>query len=334
MTISTGGNIQITAQQALVNPAMDQWPLRTALENINYLWKWHRPPLVDLCPTTDPLQGRATIAIPIIPSVDGLPYKADLCIWATAATTFTGTIKYCTSYTGLGTTWTSWKSVSGGVSAAVLTLWNTTAGTLPATAVALQVDVQVAAGAVRVDHVLVYPAPGDAVAGIQPSGFVPFDDGMISATGSPIHTEHINRCKTSSLAVLRDRVQAAFSFAQVEGNAVDYDRSGSAGWRALPMARLWLPYQSKATLLWRVIASTSGGTTTDVVRVRQLGVFDPMAVLPTFDADRTIQTAVMEVTPQGSGAMRYVDLALEAERAGVSDSTRIHSAMAWWFPTY
>lgn len=333
MAITTPSNVLVTSQANLLAPPMDRYPLQTALENLNYLWAYHRPPVVDVCPTADPSVGRGTFAIPIIPSVDGLKYAARLCLWASTSTTFTGSIKYTTNYTGMSTTWTSWRSVSGSITGAALTTWNTSPTVLPASAVAIQVDVQVSGGSVRVDHVLVYPAPDDPVAGIQPSGYLPFDDGMLSTAGAPIHTEHLNRCKISSLAVLRDRLQAAFSFAQVEGG-VDYERSGAAGWRALPTARLWLPYQSTGVLLWRVIASTSGGTTTDRVRVRQVGLSDVAQDTPTFDADRTIQAATQAVVPLGDGPMRYVDLALEAEIAGVSDSTRIHAAMAWWFPTY
>ena len=46
MSITTPAAIQVSTPGQLLVPSMLAQPLQRALENLNYLWKWHRPPLV------------------------------------------------------------------------------------------------------------------------------------------------------------------------------------------------------------------------------------------------------------------------------------------------
>ena len=330
MSISAPTALAVTPQSGFIVPPMAAEPLATAHQNINYLWGYHSPPMVDVCPTLTAAQTRHTIAVPVLPSVDGIKYAGVVCVVPSATSTFDWTIKYCTSYTGTGTTWTSWASATGiAGTAGVLSAIAVAATTLPANAVAMQLDVQAASGTVAVHHWLLYPRPDASGTGTKTSGFTPSDDGLLTTAGAAIHTEWLNRCKSSPLALLADRAQAAYSFAQAEGNTVAYFCT-APNWVALPVGRLWLPYQTAAVLAVKIIASALGGTTTDCVRLRQSG--RPLSEAVTADADRTIQSGTMTVYPQGEAGQAYVDLICEAKQATGGNNVRIHAVMAWWVP--
>lgn len=342
MTITTPGSIQVTDDSVLIVPSMAAEPLQTALENLNYLWKWHRPPLVDVCPTLDSTAGagRWTVIVPIIPSADGIRYAFQARLMPSATSTLTITVDYAT--TASMSSWTNIYSSTPGTTAATLLTHTDSDMVIPATAVALRLDYQVAAGTLYLHHVLVVPGPADAAAGITASGFVPFDDGLLSLTGAPIHTELLDRVKLSTLAVLRDRRQNAFSFCQKSsGTPVVVATNTTFG--GLPVVRAWFPYQGPTVQVeWRVLADVSAGGTTGLIQVKQVG--HPKGEIRTFGASGSIEsgsqvvagggtsTDPMTLHLQGTGAMRYADLELSA-KATSGNSTYLRAAMAWWRPT-
>jgi hypothetical protein len=346
MTITTNGDLDVIDDSAILVPAMAAEPLQTALENLNYLFKWHRPALVDYCPTADDLQTRNTFVIPIIPSVDGMLYTFQHRIVASNTSTCAITVEYTT--TAAMSVWTNiYTDAAVATTAATLLTNSKVDQVIPASAVALRVDYQMAAGTLFVHHILALPSPAAPTAGITTSGFVPFDDGMLSSTGAPIHTELLNRCKLSALAVLRDRYQCAFSFGQKDGPVLiptpAHLPAADTDWYALPIVRAWFPWQGPdVTVHWRALATVSGGATTSMVRVRQVSVTD--GEVRAFDADGVIQSglqivagggtsaAAMTLHLQGEGAMRYADIELSG-KASNGNRTSIRAAFAFWRPT-
>lgn len=332
--ITTTSTLQFVTDGELYVPPMAAQPLKTALKNLNYLWKWHRPPLVDLCPTRNVAADRGFVAhIPIRPSADGLPYTFETRIWPAATSTCTVKIEYCTTYAGAGTTWTNLVTTASIAMTDTTHLTHTDASlTIPAAAVALRLTVT-AAGSdrLRVDHFLVYPTPIAPVAGIASgSGFVPFDDGLLGAAGAPIHTELINRCKLSAVAVIRDRWQMAVSFVQQAESTVAYSCSGSTTWTALPPMRVYLPGQTGGHLYLQVLATVDAGATADLVRVRQIGVAGGLAA--TFNADETLDANGFDVFVQRPGELgAYVDLEI-ACRNTAGSITSLRTVVGFWRP--
>ena len=346
MTITTNGSVAVTGDSALLVPAMAATPLQTALENLNYLYKWHRPALVDYCPTADDLQTRNTFVIPIIPSVDGMRYTFQHRLVAANTSTVAIKVEYTT--TAAMTVWSSIYTDAAVATTAATLLVNSKADqVIPADAVALRVDYDMAAGFLYCHQILVLPGPAAPTAGILTSGFVLFDDGMLAAAGAPVHTELVNRCKLSTLAVLRDRYQCAFSFGQKDGAVLiptpSFLPPADTDWFALPTVRAWFPWQGPdVTVEWRALATVSGGATTSLVRVRQVNVTN--GEVRVFAADGAIQagaqivagggvsTDAMTLHLQGDGAMRYADLELSG-RATAGNQTSVRAAFAFWRPT-
>ncbi len=333
MAISAPSAVAVTPASGFIAPAMAAEPLATAHQNINYLWQHHSPPMVDVCPTLTAAQARHTMVIPVIPSVDGIKYAGVLCVVPSDTSTFDWSIRYCTAYTFGSTTWTSWASATGVAGTAnTLSAIAIAAATLPANAVAIELDVDIGGGSgtIRVDHLLLYPQADAPTAGVRTSTYVASDDGLLTTTNAAIHTEWLNRCKSSPVALIRDRLQAAYSFVQIEGNGVAFV-ADSTDWQRLPVGRLWLPYQTgNVTLQCRVIASAASGTVADRVRfgADQQSIADRV----TFDADRTIQSATLVVATTGDPGMEYVDLVLEAKQSSTPVDLRIHAVVAWWEP--
>ena len=307
-------------------------PLATAHQNINYLWTYHSPPMVDVCPTLTAAQSRHSIVIPVLTSVDGIKYAGVLCVVPSATSTFKWSVRYTTSYVYPTTTWTSWASATGVAGTAnTVSAIAIAAATLPANAVAIELDVEVTGtGTIRVDHLLLYPQADAPTAGVRTSTYVASDDGLLSVATAAIHTEWLNRCKSSPVALLKDRKQCAYSFVQIEGNSVAYSCT-SPDFTQLPVGRLWLPYQTgDVTLHCRVIASAASGTTTGCVRLSS--VQQDIADRAVFNADRTIQSATLVVATTGDPGMEYVDLVLEAKQSSTLANVRIHAVMIWWEP--
>lgn len=342
MTITTPNSIQVTDDGDLIVPAMSSEPLQTALENLNFLWKWHRPPLIDLCPTLDSTvgAGRWTVIVPIIPSADGIRYAFQARLMPSATSTLTITVDYTT--TASMSSWTNIYSSTPATTAATLLTQTDFDMVIPASAVALRLDYQLATGTLYLHHVVVVPGAGDASSGITNSGFVPFDDGLLSSTGAPIHTELLDRMKLSTLSILRDRRQNAFSFAQ-KSSGTPVVVATNTGFGGLPVVRAWFPFQGPTVQVeWRVLADVSAGADTDLVQIKQVG--HAKGEIRTFDASGSIEsgsqvvagggtsTNPMTLHLQGSGAMRYADLELSA-KATSGNSTYVRAAMAWWRPT-
>ncbi len=338
MAFTTPATVNIANEYELLLPHMKRYTLDRALQNVNHNWKHYRPPLVSLAPTADDALPRASeYHIPVLPSADGLLYSFEVRFVCSAASqNVTVSVDYTTAYVAGGASvWTAICSdvvVSNGV-AGRLTTHQKANQTIPATAVALRVSLTAPAAGTRDDHhILAWPTPGDAVSGIQPSGFVPYDDTlMASADRAAVHTDWLNRCKASTAALLVDRRQCAYSFGQEYRSAPRWTSHDASFWRPAPPVRIWLPGQTgTVTLAVRVIADVDAGGTADLVRLRQVGIGgDGQSVL--FDASGAIESAALQVKILGSGLLAYVDLEL-AIRTTATQTTRIFAVMAWFTP--
>ncbi|MBM4346423.1 MAG: hypothetical protein FJ100_23855, partial [Deltaproteobacteria bacterium] len=277
MAITTTIKPQFAAEWELLLPQMATQPLRKALENINYHWKYYRPALVSFAPTADPgLTRSSEYHIPIQPSADGLRYTFETrFICSAAAQNVTVTVEYTTAYVAGGASvWVGICSdvvVSNAVGGALTTVTKADQ-TIPATAVALKWSLTAPAAGDRTDHHLVaLPTPAAPVAGLQLSGYAPFDDTLLlSGDQAAVHTEWLNRCKFSMAKLLLDRQQNAYSFGQEYRSAPRWTKTNAAYWSPLPPVRIGLPGQSGVvSLLVSVIAEVSAGNTSDLVRLRQ-----------------------------------------------------------------
>lgn len=298
-------------------------PLQAALENLNYLMKFHRPPLVSHCYTAEDALTRTSIyVIPVFPSVDGLRYTFEhRFVCSDSSQSVTVTVDETATYAGStgGTTWSNIYSaaVSTSSTAGGLTTHEKTAQVIAASTRALRITYTAPASGTRNDHqVLAYPSPSAPSAGIATSGATPFDDGAItSADGAAVHEEWLNRCKITTVALLRDRLQCCLSFLQDETNQLwAWGSLSDTDYRALPPVRVWLPHQGPScTLTLYALGTVSAGDASDVIQVRQTGGIQS-AKSALFNADDTIKSATLVVQTQGEGLMRYVDLEIGVRR--------------------
>lgn len=338
MPITTPTKPQIAAEFELLLPQMTTQPLRKALENLNYHWKYFRPALVSFAPTADPgLTRSSEYHIPIAPSADGLRYTFEsrfLC--SAAAQNVTVAVEYTTAYVaGAGSVWVGICSdvvVSNAVAGA-LTTFQKVDQTIPATAVALRWSLTAPGAGDRTDHHFVaWPTPAAPLVGLQLSGYAPFDDTLLlSADQAAVHTEWLNRCKFSMVKLLRDRKQNAYSFGQEYRSAPRWLKTNVQYWAPLPPVRIWLPGQSgQVALSVAVIAEVNAGAVADLVRFRQVGM-DGAAKTVVIDASGAIEAATLDVQVQGAGLMAYADVEM-AIKTTAGNTTRVFAAMAWTAP--
>lgn len=342
---AVGADVVVTPAEDFPLAAMDTEPLQTALLNLNWLWIYHRPPLVSVCPSEPAAMGRnAVIVVPIQPSADALRYDFHVEAVCSANTNLTVVVEETDNYTGLPTsgTPTAWTNVYTTVTAetaAARAAQITTSKTIPADSVALRFTVSVAAGTFELHHLLVFPAPSSVPAGTAACGFVPYDDALLTTAGGPVHTEFLDRCVYSTVAILRDRRHMALSLCQDETAAnVDYAPASVSSFAAWPKVRVWLPYQGESVHLdVRCLLTVSGGSGANLVRVSQVKdaggtpIKPTQSILLSGDGTGYIDQADLRVYLQGDGAMRYADVEV-AIRTDGANTLRLHSLVALWRP--
>jgi len=332
--ITTPTGIQISGSSQLWLPAMAQEPLKTALENLNYLMQWHRPPLVSWCYTNhEALTRSSTYIVPVMPSVDGLRYNLEhRFVCSNAAQSVTVTVDETATYAGStgGTTWSNLYSqvVVSSSTAGGLTTHEKTAQPINTTTTALRITLGAPGAGDRTDHhLLCYPAPDAPSAGIKTSGATPFDDGLITHPDlAPLHTEWLNRCKKTAVAVLTDRKQMCLSFGQDETNQ-PYQWSTKSTFQALPAARIWLPNQGPTcTIDLRVLGTVAAGVATGLIEVRQVG-----GKTATFNASGSIESGTLELKMKGEGLMTYADVEVAVSRTP-GNTTKLLAISGYYTP--
>ena len=338
MTITTPSAIQITPAAGLWLPAVSAEPLQTALENLNYLMRYHRPPLVSHAYTAEHALTRSSVyVVPVLPSADGLRYTFEhRFVCDTATQSVTVTVDETATYAGVGTTWANIYSqaVTTSGTGGNLTTHTKIDQTIAASTRALRITYTAPGVGARNDHhLLVHPQPGDPAAGIATSGATPFDDGAIVHAGrGAVHEEWLNRCKITTVALLQDRLQCALSFLQDESNQLWQWSAGSdTDFRSLPPVRVWLPNQGPTCALTiYALATVDAGATADLIRVRQTGNVQG-AVALTLDATNAIVSGSLAVQTQGEGLMRYVDIEIGAKRTA-GNKTQLKAVTGYYRP--
>lgn len=344
MAITTPTSLQVPSAYETMLPKMARQPLQKVLEDLNYLYCSHRPALASVCLSTAGAIARTTkFIIPITPSADGFKYGFESRIYCSTACNLSIVIDYCTAYSyDTSGPWTNIIDHTGvrliAVAGAGLVTQVDT-GVIPATAVALRLQFSVSAGNHTPHHFLTYPKPDAPTPTVYPSGFVLFDDGLLSSgQHSPIHTELLNRCKTSADVVRRDRWQCLFSWAQEEPQAsAAVVLSNVNVLTAFPRVRCWLPGQALTpakNITVKVFAIvTTDDTSTGTAKVQLSQVETGNGIY--FDAERaaavTLQSTTMQLATQGTDTMRYVELELSGMTA-VTKKTYIHSLVVLWRP--
>lgn len=318
-------------------------PLRTALLNANWLYLHDWAPLVDVCPWEPAAMGRSAVCVvPVRPSVDGLPYDFHVEAVCSANANLTVGVEYTTNYTGVPTaaTPTVWVPIYttttpelAGARAAQIT----TGQVIPAGAIALRFIVTASFGTLDLHHLLVFPHPTILSAGTQPSGFCPYDDGLLVAGVAPVHTEFLDRCMRNTKNVLRDRQLQRFGMIQDEAvAAVDWALTGQTSWIQTVRVRLWFPYQGPTVLVTvRSLVTVSAGAGADLVQLAQVAdpdaqpIASPGVVTLSGSIDGMIDQADLRLQLQGDGRMRYADVVARI-RTTPGDTTRVHALVAHW----
>jgi hypothetical protein len=334
MTITTPATPEIIKAQTFLQPDADAEPLQTILENANAAYMLHRPPLIQCLYTTiDRIDRDCTLQIPVHPSADDLQYAfRHYLLPQTSSPNDDMTVQVEQWSSGGG-----WSTIYGPttISATDNTrLVHTHDTVIDADALKLRITYTRAnSGEYRPEGLLVYPNPTALVAGVKASGFVPFDDGLLSATGAGLNVEHHNRAKRNAHALLADRHQCAFSFVQEDDPThVAHDIATPAldASVALRIAqgRAVLPGQSEPLLRVRCIASVSAGADNDLVLFRQVQGAqveldaDGTAAAPT---EATLRLALAQPGTMGASALLQ---ALGKRTAG--NSMYLHALVAWW----
>lgn len=274
MAITVPTELVIVPGAALVQPPMAANPLDTILKNSNHLYRYFRPPLVSFVPIDGVASRDRSYVVPVVPSADGLSYTFQHRILP--ATTGSVDIKV-EGNSGVDPS-SGWSTLYGPASSGSLTggAWATVAhsATLAPTVTMLRISYLGAGADLTIGHVLAFPAPSSVASGVKPSGFIPYDDGLLSVSGAPVTTEMVNRMRTNALAVLRDRRQVVASLVQQYDTSAPWSNGYAAPSVAVadqPMrigkSVATLPGQTRAGLTLYAVANVSGGATADLIEV-------------------------------------------------------------------
>ncbi len=325
MTIPSPTAVTVLSPSALVLPELKTEPLQTALTNMNAVYRFHSPALVQ-CTPAEPVgaAGPFVYYIPIRPSADDLGYifaaALDSSITATRTySTTTSTSLSTATFSAIGST-TGSTGASGVVADGPFVI--------AAGARILKVEISVAAGTVWPQSLCVYPDTQTPPTGAAACGFRSYDDGILNAANSPIHQEFLDRCKRSALIVYKDRKQCAYSFVtEATARAAHLGTVSSAENRAWPRGRMRLPgYTQNTTVRVEALAEFGGGGS--ITRGITLTLTGQTSASVEFDADATVNSGTLTVQPQADGLGAFVDVDLQLSGEGVGD-LYCHSVIIW-----
>jgi len=291
------------------------------LTNTNYLYMRHQPPLVSVIyltaedDTSDPVYR-----IPIVPSADGLRY----------------TFRHTTEDSGGGSTvtytvdeydsgWNTIHTSAGQVIASGATDTYEHTATISDTATELRITIGSSGDDITPHGLLVYPDPASVPTGEQPSGFIAYDDGILGTANNPVTTEHVDRCRKSAVAVLRDRRQMVCSLVQDTGTARydtgDFNAAATGVYRRIGSTEVWLP-GGDCTVDVYAYGNVSSGAAGKVRLVQVTG--DSVEI----DLDGTVQTGTIDLVPDADGFAR-----LDAYLQSPSGRTAtLYALVAYWRP--
>jgi len=334
MTITTPSAPVVVAEADLLLPAADADPLQTILENANHAWAYYAPPLlVGVYTVASGLTRNAVFQVPIVPSADDLTYRFEHHVLTGTGTGNLGVTveEYDGGWTSIHTTTTITAAASSWIE------YRHTA-TISDTATKLRITYSRAGFDPYTPHsVTVYPEPGAATTGTQASGFEAFDDGLLSATGAPITTEHVNRAASNMHALMRDRRQCVAAFIQEDDSTpsnVLHDVGNASHATAADVRVLYgravatLPWQTETSIDVYCIATHDHTSASNVVRFGQANGGEVA-----FDADGTVESDTLTLYLDRAGALDAgAELVLQGSIPAAGQTTYIHAVVAYWRP--
>lgn len=310
--------------------------LATVLQNTNYLYRYHRPAVLSVAYWCEyDISGRsARFTMPFKPSADSLYYDFRHHVMVTslaAGATLTVNIEVHVPVAGWVAAASDTVAVGAGADQNIVVDHHAAIG--PSVDL-VRVTYSTTAISFTPHHLLAYPFGVPPTVGIKPSGFVPFDDGILTgAVGGAVHTEFLERAQQNALALLRDRAQCAFAFVQEDDHTkmvTKPDGTVSLNWTVFPTARVGFSGQSgQLTLEVAMLCNVSRGTVhNNLVKLYQVG-----GKSCTCAADGNLHTTTLEVSVDGGALDAFADLELCAKPADALGQTWVYAVVAWWRPT-
>ena len=300
MSYSTPANIAVTPTKLLGNPSMTAKPLLAGLNDINYLWLHHTPALASAVPVGAGDSRARRYEIPVIPSKDGLDYTLQLRLGAPDADASASVQVDATEDESDSPSWTTLVSstATGTVSAGSWLTWEATV-TLTAAMRSLMIRISHTDDStdLLLSHVLLVPAPAAVVdcGGDGSSRFCPYSSKYIADADGPVSTWHLEIMRRAAVALLLDRLPAAFSL--VTDDALDSTLAALPG-ESVQIGRgtCWLPYQTQAKLRFVARADTDDRDYPGQLQVNVIGS-SGIKALPgvSATADNTLQTADLQI---------------------------------------
>lgn len=322
-------SITVAKPSDFILPEFDVEPLVVALENVNAVYLYHQPAMLQGLPADEYSGGTegATYLLPVIPSVDGLPYTFQLA--TTAATDVDRTYYESSDATISGATYSSIGTDSGTSGATGII----TDGPYTIAAATRHIKIVYATAAtIFPEAICIYPTPAASVPAPTDAGFIAYDDGLYdTATGAPMHKELLDRCRKSTLAVWHDRKQCGYSlFCNTDPDGDEGETHkisiGSGESITMPIARMRLPgYAASARLTAKAIGITAGATVTDGITITLKGKDSAVIQL---DASGAVESGSASVTPDGDDLARFVDVSLVLSGESIA-AFELHSLIIW-----
>jgi hypothetical protein len=333
MAVTYPAAYTITKTAAMVLPPIASAPLSVAMLNSNAAFRIHKPAAQTTVYTGDPgITRAASYRLPIKPSADGISYDfKHVVITGTGTTAVTITVEEQAAGGGWATIYGPTASAAG----ASTTVEISHAAAITAGIDELRITYDRGADPATYISVAVFPGAGSPTT-IQSSGFWPYDDGLLTATGAPINTEMVNRPLRNARAVVNDRSQCVLSFAQEDNGTpanVRYDMTAGSAPADEPqmfgVVTACVPFWPRfVDISVSVIATVDGGATTGLIRVRSAS-----GESQTFDASGNVERKTLKcfVTKPGT-PQAYVTFILEGS-ATSGRKTYLHSVAGFWTPS-
>lgn len=334
MAIATPAVATVTKEPSLLLPAMDSAQLHVALNNGNYLYLHHIPPLVSFTPLGLAGGRENAFVVPIVPSADALPYDFYYRILPAFNGTTTIRVEEATSMAGPFNTIYGPTATGAMVNGTWYLRQHTT--TIPAGSRVLRFTFSAWGGTGKIGHILAHPAAAAAAVpfvapyGETASGFRVYEDSLLyaaAAAGQPVNTEFLDRCRRNAVKVLRDRYQCAFSMVQEDGvgaHTVLYPAPATAGGApmAIGHARFVVPGLrggGSGTLTVLAIGTVSAGATANLIIVK----------VGTQTLKLAASGAVVSGTMTITGATNEVRVFANVDGA---NTTYLHACIGLWLP--
>jgi hypothetical protein len=275
-------------------------PLSKLGENINHLYRYHSPPIVNmaLVNTGSATASTRTYIFAMPASTDAVSpatttnYRMEVHGFTDQSTTLTAQLWY---QAGQSTsTWNTAFSASGTVNGDG---WVRGTGALLTTVTHGKLVVSASAGNIVPHCVIIYPyAPLGLPTVKTDDGFIPYVSTVLeSVTGAPIHREMLNRFRENVRVILRARKQAVFGYTDTETATYRFTNATNSSSLVAAMGS-HIPGQRGATITVRYRITDIAGGSSNKAYLSELG--GETVELTVDDTDRTATMVLESEEPQ------------------------------------